>query len=120
MTKIINFCFYCFSLFFLLTTNSFSQPNYKTNLLNYPWSANCNDIKSPVIIFTEGSNNEVIKNAFVESKTVDAYYQSIKKVEVTNEGLLHITFIDFKNRSGSDTIELKEGSYRLINRIIDA
>ena len=76
-------------------------------MLNYVWSANCNDVKAPAVLFTESSSNDVIKNVFVEGKTVDSFYQSIKKIEHSNEVWVNLTFIDNKNRSGLDTIELK-------------
>jgi len=117
--KNFNFAVFFSLIFILFCEKSYSQINYRTDLLNYVWSANCNDVKAPAVLFTESSSNDVIKNVFVEGKTVDSFYQSIKKIEHSNEVWVNLTFIDNKNRSGLDTIELKGESYRLINRIID-
>jgi len=120
MKNYIIFFSYCFSLFFMLSTNAFSQVNYKTELLNFVWSIDCNNAKMPSFLITEGPNNEIIKNAFSEGQKVNALSQIIKKIENAGGSLLNLYFIDNTNKAGVDTIEIKGENYRLINRILES
>ena len=108
-----------FPFVFLLSTNSFSQVNYKTDLLNFVWSINCNNINLPSYLFTESSNNVIMKHGFSEGQRSDSFSQTIKKIEGAGGPFLHVFFMDSRNRNGVDTIEIKNEGFRLIHRVID-
>ena len=117
MKKIFNFAIF-FLFLILFCGKSYSQVNYKTDLLNFVWSIDCNKTKMHSILFTEGPNNEINKNVFIEGRKVNDTFETIRKIEGAGGYLLNLYFVDNTNKTGIDTIEIKGGNYRLINRVL--
>jgi hypothetical protein len=70
------------------------------------------------IIFTEGPNNEINKNVFSEGQKINDLFQTIRKIEGAGGYLLNLYYVDNANKTGIDTLEIKDGNYRLINRVL--
>ena len=118
MKKLLNHVVFFCSLFLIFIGKSYSQADYKTDLLNHVWSANCNE-SNYAVLYTLGSNSELIRIYFKEGKIDEDSYQFIKKIEYSGESFINIHYVDKKNRLGTDTIEFKNDRFRNFNRVID-
>lgn len=111
MKKIFGFLFFSFTLFFLLSANSYARINYKTDLLNFVWSQNCNS-KTTSFLYTENPNGEIKRNAFFQGQPYDDLNQTITKIESAGGSILKLYFVDSRNNSGIDQINLQGESYK--------
>ena len=110
MQKFIVFIAHC--IFLLFSNLSHAEVGLKATLLNGVWSQECNDSMSLGVVFRVDGNG-LTKDYYEEG---GVYNWRIGEIRQIGAGRLEYTYVDNKNRSGKEAIEITEQTYQVIDR----